>query len=156
MTAVRRVGQVSAAIEGSPALIGGYAAHFLVYVLDEELQGGLEGVMARRGMSGAARLHLRHAVAALEAAAAAFEDLPRGTSSSRNGEATDGDLKRTSEEWITSAHASRLLDRSQRRVQQLAAGGDLTSRLRAGRLELPRAEVLAHGERMRARERSAA
>jgi hypothetical protein len=153
MSSVRSVGQVSVVIEGSPALVGGYGAWFLAYALREELSGGLEAVMARRGLSEKARLHVRHAAAALEAAALAYESLSRSTSSGGNEETQTVGEDASSDSWIGTAHASRLLGRSQRRVGQLAAGGDLTSRLRLGRLEVPQHEVLAL---RRARERSAA
>ena len=141
------------AVAGDVALIGGGAAWFLAYVLSERLPGGIESALEAMCVGPRGRDTIRRAYLALEEVGARWQ-AERSASARGNGEGPAAAAGLASDEWITSKQAALLLDRSPRRVRQLAIAGDLPGRLRAGRWELVRREVLGFRER-RERERAA-
>ena len=144
-----RIREVPVLLESPAAWIGGFAAYFLALALAEEIPGGIEGAIVRRGLSAEAAQRARFAVQALEAAAAAWQQLPLTPSPlpAREGHAVRADLD--SAVWLSTNVAARQLDVSPRRTRQLGETGELRSRLRLGRREFAAADVAARLERRR-------
>ena len=61
-----RVREVPVFLESPAAWIGGFAAYFLALALAEEIEGGIEGAIGRRGLSAEAAQRARLAFQALD------------------------------------------------------------------------------------------
>ena len=144
-----RVREMPLFLESPAAWIGGFAAYFLALALAEEIPGGIEGAIGRRGLSAEAAQRARLAALALKAAADAWQQLPLTPSPLPGGEGHPGHAGLGSEAWLPTNLAARQLGVSSRRTRQLGETGALRSRLRLGRREFAAADVAARLERSR-------
>jgi hypothetical protein len=143
------------AVAEDVVLIGGAAAWFLAKVLTDGVPGGLEGFMDRLGVRGSdARDVLIGACLALGEVGDRWQQA-RAASPPGNEEGQSAGQRLASERWLSTRTAADLLGVTPRRVRQLAEGGELSSRLRHGRRELPWQEVCALRE-LRNQQRAAA
>ena len=143
------------AVADDVVLIGGAAAWFLAKVLTDGVPGGLEGFMDRLGVRGSdARDVLIGACLALGEVGDRWQQA-RAASPPGNEEGQSAGQRLASERWLTTRTAADLLEVTPRRVRQLTEGGELSSRLRHGRRELPWQEVCALRE-LRNQQRAAA
>lgn len=149
--AARRVPHVQeTAVVGDTAILRGRSAWLLARILAKHVPGGLGSLLVRIGASPEDRDAALRAYAALEHVGHEWRQ-QLASSSDGNPEAERADADLGSEQWIATKDTALLLDRSPRRVRQLAMAGTrhggLPARRVGGRWLFPRAAVLAYRER---------
>lgn len=141
MGAQRRVQHVvDVAVAGDYVLVGGGAAWLILPALRE----GLDARLRECGPE--AQETMVRTYQALYEVAAGWQ-AKHAASPAGNGEAAVPEPSLVSESWCLSKHAAAMLGVTPRRVRQLVGLGDLTGRLRGGRLEVLEREVLELVER---------
>jgi excisionase family DNA binding protein len=147
----RRVPHVDdVAVTGDVALIRGSSALRLARLLAEELTGGLEATLVRRGVGPEARARVLRAYHALEQAGGAWLEERNAAAAGGNAATGGNELDLPSEEWMGTNKTALRLGVSPRRVRQLAATGELPGLNDRGRLRFRRADVDAIRDRRRA------
>jgi Helix-turn-helix domain len=154
--ATRRVPHVQdVAVVADAAIVRGRAAWLLARVLAHNIPGGIGSLLLRVGASPADRDAALRAYAALEHAGELWHaQVGASASGTAATGTTPADLR--SERWLTTTEVALLLERSPRRVRQLARAGTLPALLDAGVWWFERANVLAYRERPHGTEEHAA